>query len=135
MLRVDFRTQFFQNDPNALLQLHPGDFIFVEFQKTPQPISRMLHIMPNGTAEWVDKRAFATGSGDLFAYALLNKYHIAELNLYMASVLAAKVIQEGIEVGSYGLGPPITVCQVGDKGVKRLSEEEIAQLNETTYAS
>jgi len=29
LLQLDFRTPFFQGNPQALLSLHPGDFVFV----------------------------------------------------------------------------------------------------------
>jgi len=103
LLRLDFRTQFCQKDPNSLLQLHPGDFVFIE--GSPQP--RILHVIANGTPEWITDRAFATGSGDLFAYALLQKYQGRPIELEKGAVLAYKVIEEAIAVGAYGLGPPI----------------------------
>lgn len=121
LLQLDFRTQFFQGNPQALLNLHPGDFVFVEYRQEP----RILHIMSNGTPEWID-RPFATGNGANFAYALLQKYHGRELNSDQASLLAFKVIEEAIEVGAYGLGPPIAIWHVAKNALSPLEEAKIA---------
>jgi 20S proteasome alpha/beta subunit len=123
LLRLDFRTQFVQGNPEALLNLHRGDFIFVEWLNGPH----LLHILVNGTPEWIIGRAFATGNGDLFAYALLGKYEIAKLNVAQATVLAAKVLNEAIQVVSYGLGLPIDIWQLGQGGPRQLPEEEVAR--------
>jgi len=123
LLQLDFRTQFFQGNPQGLLSLHPGDFVFVECRHVPQ----VLHITAYGTPEWVD-RPFATGNGANFAYALLQKYQGVELDLNKASLLAFKVIEEAIEVGAYGLGPPIEVWHVVAEGIKVLDEAQIAGL-------
>lgn len=118
LLQLDFRTPFFQSDPRALQSLCPGDFIFVQAQ--PEP--KILHISSVGTPEWIVDQAFASGSGELFAYALLGKYwnndgFKAQVTTEEASVLAYKVIEEAIDVGSYGLGPPIDIWVVRDGNV------------------
>jgi proteasome subunit B (beta)-like protein len=40
LLGLDFRTQFFQGNPQGLLLLHPGDFVFVECRDSP----KILHM-------------------------------------------------------------------------------------------
>lgn len=90
LLRLDFRTQFFSANVDVLLRLHPGDFVFAQCANEP----KMLHITVNGTPEWVQNRPFATGSGDLFAYALLQKYDLTQLGLEAASLLALVESQE-----------------------------------------
>lgn len=129
LLQLDFRTQFAQSNPDALLSLHPGDFVFAEYDSEP----RILHIAVNGTPEWVDG-PFATGVGQDFAYALLQKYQRVSLNVEEASLLAHKVIGEAIEVVAYGLGSPIDVWQITEGGVTNLSEAEVAGLQDTTLA-
>ncbi len=128
LLQLDFRTQFLPKEPNALLQLHPGDFVFAEYQSTPY----ILHILVNGTAEWITDRPFASGSGDLFAYALLQKYqpYLKQLGLDKASLLAYKVIEETIKVGAYGLGPPIHIWHIKAGNVEKLTDENIAALRD-----
>ncbi|MDP2924430.1 MAG: hypothetical protein Q8O30_12065 [Candidatus Omnitrophota bacterium] len=128
LLQQDFRTQFLQApglppNPEVLLQLHPGDFMFVEWRGNP----KILHLLANGTTEWINK-PFASGSGGPFAYALLQKYQGYIYNLQKASLLAYKVLEESIEVGSWGLGPPIDIWQVSETGIKNLNEDEIAKL-------
>lgn len=125
LLQLDFRTLFYQSDPQALLQLHPGDFVFVEC--LPEP--KILHVTSYGTPEWV-QGPYATGSGEPFAYALLQKYEGVNLSLEQASVLAFKVIEEAIEVGAYGLGPPVHVWHVTPNGIERLDESRIAALSD-----
>jgi len=127
LLRVDFRTQFIAQNPDALLGLHPVDFLFVEHREK----SRILHVLANGTPEWVEGRFAATGNGNLFAYALLHKYANVPLAKERAKALAYKVIQEAIQVGAYGLGPPIDVWEITSAGKREMSEGEIAGLEDT----
>ncbi len=127
LLQLDFRTPFIPQDPNQLLQLHPGDFVFAEF--SPKPC--VLHITAFGTPEWIKDRPFASGNGDLFAYALLQKYQRKSLNLERASVLAYKVIEEAIEVGAYGLGPPVDIWHLNTDGVKCLDSSQIAGIEDS----
>jgi 20S proteasome alpha/beta subunit len=126
LLRVDFRTRFFQGNPAELLELHSGDFVFAQYRNG---IPRILHISVDGTPEWVD-RCFATGTGSLFAYALLQRYQriMPTIGVQQASLLAFRVIQEAIEVGAYGIGPPIDVWHITDQGAHQLLETEIAGL-------
>ncbi|MEW6377813.1 MAG: hypothetical protein AB1502_18740 [Thermodesulfobacteriota bacterium] len=130
LLQQDFRTQFLQPpNPELLLQLHPGDFMFVEWRGE----SRILHLLSNGTNEWIN-RAFASGTGALFAYALLQKYQGHIYNLQKASLLAYKVLEESIEVGSWGLGYPIDIWQINTKVIKNLNEDEIAAFADASRA-
>jgi proteasome beta subunit len=130
LLQLDFRTTFFQDKPEMLLQLHPGDFIFAE----AAPSEAVLHVLLNGTAEWIEKRPFASGSGDMFAYALLHKYEGRELDTERASLLAYKVLEEAIAVGSYGLGPPIDIWQIRKNGINQLDEAKKAALEDASRA-
>lgn len=120
LLNIDFRTQFCGNNPNMLLGLHPGDFVFAEYYDNHPCI---LHIEANGTAEWVDF-PFATGGGASFAYALMQKYQGRQFDVLLSSVLVYKVIEEAINVGSYGLGAPIDIWWVTSNGAHRVSENE-----------
>lgn len=130
LLHLDFRTQFFRENPDTLLNLHPGDFVFAEWSSGP----RILHITANGTPEWIVDRPFATGSGELFAYALLQKYHGKPLDIEKASILAYKVIEEAIQVGAYGLGPPIDLWHVTEDGVEQLNETKLAGIEDAVKA-
>lgn len=127
LLQLDFRTQFVQSNPEALLQLHPADFLFVEYRGDAP---RILHVLTNGTTEWVSKRPAASGSGEMFAYALLGKYAGLSLDVERAKLLAYKVIEEAITVGAYGLGPPIDLWTVTSEGARQLREDEIALLED-----
>ncbi|MCL0101436.1 hypothetical protein M1N68_02300 [Peptococcaceae bacterium] len=105
-----------------------ADFVFVEYHKEPM----ILHIALDGTAEKVEKR-FASGSGGMFAYALLRKYEdlMPNKDVEKAAFLAYKTIAETIEVGSYGLGPPIDVWKATTDKVHNFTREQITGLEET----
>ena len=125
LMQLDFRLQFLPPDPERLLQLHYADFIFAEFSRgTPE----LLHLNVMGSPEWVQDRPFVAGNGDLFTYALLQKYQGRSLTLEKATILAYKVIEEAIEVGAYGLGPPIDVWRITPAEVKQLTRDELAAL-------
>lgn len=124
LVQLDFRLQFLPPDPERLLQLHYADFIFAELGREPE----LLHISSLGSPEWFENRPLVAGNGDLFAYALLQKYQNRSLSLDKAAVLAYKVIEETIEVGAYGLGPPIDLWQITREGLKQLATEELADL-------
>jgi 20S proteasome alpha/beta subunit len=128
LLQLDFRTAFLPQDPNLLLQLHPGDFVFAEC--TPAPA--VLHVLINGTPEWITNRPFASGGGDLFAYALLQKYQGLELDMEKGVLLAYKVLEEAIAVGAYGLGPPIDIWKISDSGIKQLDDSGKAALEDAS---
>jgi proteasome beta subunit len=127
LLQLDFRTPFFQGNPQALLSLHPGDFVFVESRSRPV----VLHVTAYGTPEWID-RPYATGNGALFAYALLQKYQGLNLGIGQASILTVKVLEESISVGAFGLGPPLQVWHVTSTGIKNLEDAEIAALSDAS---
>lgn len=127
LLRKDFRTQFIQPpNPELMLSLHQGDFMFVEFRESTKKI---LHILSNGTSEWINT-PFACGSGAGFAYALLQKYKNLQYDLQKASILAYKILEESIETGSWGLGYPIDIWKIDEKGIKNFSEQEISALED-----
>ena len=130
LLATDFRTDFFRSDPGNLLRLYQGDFLFVEYQ---QQSPNMLHVLITGTPEWIDGRFAVTGNGDLFAHALLHKYEGARLSLEPAKLLAYKVLEEAIQVGSYGLGYPIDVWQITSSGTNRLEDNQLALLADAAH--
>jgi 20S proteasome alpha/beta subunit len=125
LTQLDFRLQFLPPDPDRLLQLHYADFIFAEVARG---VAELLHISSLGSPEWFQERPLVVGNGDLFAYALLQKYQGRSLTLAKAAVLAYKVIEEAIEVGAYGLGPPIDVWEVTPAELKQLTAGELAAL-------
>jgi proteasome beta subunit len=126
LLALDFRTQFFTGDPKALLDLHPADFLFAEYRDQP----RILHVLINGTPEWIAGRPGATGNGAVFAHALLTKYGGTQLICDRAELLCYKVIEEAIQVGAYGLGPPIDIWSIDANGARRAPETHIAALED-----
>jgi proteasome beta subunit len=125
LTQLDFRLQFLPPDPERLAQLHYADFIFAELAGGA---AQLLHINSLGSPEWFEQRPLVLGNGDLFAYALLQKYQGRSLTLPKAAILAYKVIEEAIEVGAYGLGPPIDVWQITLEGLKQLNADELTAL-------
>jgi hypothetical protein len=123
-----FGQPFLPQDPDRLLQLHPGDFVFAECV----PNRAVLHVLVNGTAEWITDRPFASGSGDLFAYALLQKYQGLDLDMEEGALLAYKVLEEAIAVGAYGLGSPIDIWKISNSGIKQLNDSEKAALEDAS---
>lgn len=130
LLATDFRTDFFRSDPGNLLRLYQGDFLFVEYQ---QQAPNMLHVLITGTPEWIDGRFAVTGNGALFAHALLHKYEGVALSLEPAKLLAYKVLEEAIQVGSYGLGYPIDVWQITSSGTNQLEDNQLALLADAAH--
>jgi 20S proteasome alpha/beta subunit len=128
LLLLDFRTDFLLRQPSVLLELHPGDFVFAECLPSPA----VLHVLVNGTPEWVTNRPFASGSGDMFAYALLQKYQGLDLDMEKGALLAYKVLEEAIAVGAYGLGPPIDIWKISNSGIKQLDDSEKAALEDAS---
>jgi len=130
LVLLDFRTDFLPRQPSVLLELHPGDFVFAECLQSPA----VLHVLVNGTPEWITNRPFSSGSGEMFAYALLQKYQGFDLNMEQGALLAYKVLEEAIAVGAYGLGPPIDVWKISNSGVKQLNGSEKAALEDASRA-
>ena len=130
LIDLDFRTRFLPQQPDLLLGLHPGDFVFAEYAGAPE----ILHVLTNGISEWIHGRPFASGSGDQFAYALLQKYQdqLARIEVAKATLLAYKVMEEAIAVGAYGLGPPIHMWEMTSGGITKLDEAQIASLEDAS---
>ena len=127
LLNEDFRTQYIGANPEALLTLHPGEFVFAESTGSGE---RVLQVQINGTSDWVTDRPLAIGSGSPFAYALLGKYDLSKVSLLKAKILAMKVIQEAIDVGAYGLGPPLQMYELSGGNAKGIAPTEIAALSD-----
>lgn len=106
-----------------------GDFLFVEYVPTP----RILHIMLDGTPEWIEDRPFVSGIGIQFASALLRKYQDLipnRIDVQKGVLLAFKVIDEVIDAIAYGIGPPIDIWQIEKEEIKNLDEQEISILED-----
>lgn len=70
--------------------------------------AQILHIGENGIGEWLQSFGWgATGLGQMFAYPLLRTHEIRGMNIDRGCILAYRVIEDAIECGAYGLGPPV----------------------------
>ena len=71
-----------------------------------------------------------SGSGDVFAHTLLKNYSVKDLDVEKGKIVAYRVIKEAIEIGAYGLGEPIDIWTITEKGCKRLTKEELMALDD-----
>jgi 20S proteasome alpha/beta subunit len=122
-LNLDLRTAYPLKD--AIESLHAYDLIFAEYR---DGAPRLLHISPYGP-EWA-VGFHAVGSGQPFAFALLQRYRGCTLTLDDATLLAYRVVSEAIQVASFGLGPPISVCRVTSEGVHAYETPELDALQD-----
>ena len=110
-----------------------GDFLFAEYLES----RRVLHISLDGTPEWIEERPFALGEehGVMIASALFRKYQDLfpdKIDLEKGALLAFKVIEEVIDVVSYGVGPPIDIWKVSKAGIENLDQSRIAALEDVS---
>jgi 20S proteasome alpha/beta subunit len=124
LLRLDMRSQWYQQDIDSLLKLHEGEFIFAEYNENK---SHIVHFWNNGSFDVIKNRPYAMGSGSLFAFALLSKYQNESLDSDMASVVVYDVLEEAISVGAYGIGLPIEVCKIDNDGITPMDIPTLAR--------
>jgi len=130
LLNVDFRTEIYINNLNAISQLHRGDFVFVE----STPIPQILHINVFGTPVWVQDNPFFIGSGDQFVGYMFQKYKELNLNLSAGSIIGYRLMEEAIDSQMFGLGGPIDIWRVTNGGPVQLRSDETKNLQETVKA-
>lgn len=130
LLNVDFRTEIYINNLNAISQLHRGDFVFVEWGPTPQ----ILHINIYGSPVWIQESPFFIGSGDMFVGHNFQKYKGLNLNLAAASIIGYRLAEEAIESQMFGLGGAVDIWQVSNAGPNQFPSTEVKNLQETVKA-
>ncbi|MCI0531069.1 MAG: hypothetical protein L0Y74_03855 [candidate division Zixibacteria bacterium] len=112
-------------------QPYSCEFIFAEYRKS----SRILAINANGISVMLENVPFAIGSGELFAFALLQKYQNLipdKIDNNLACVLSYRIIAETIQVVSGGVGPPIDVWEI--PSAKNYTNQELQGLEDTYKA-
>jgi 20S proteasome alpha/beta subunit len=124
ILQQDLRTAFPLRDP--VENLHAYDLIFAEYREGKP---KLLHVSPYGP-EWIGEGFHAVGSGQPFAFALLQRFRGKTLEQDTAALLAYRVVSEAIQVASFGLGPPVVVWAVDSKGCRCLGKPEIDALED-----
>lgn len=127
LLSVDFRTEIYISNFQAITQLHRADFVFVEWAQGPV----ILHINVLGSPVWVTERPFVLGAGDSLAGCLLQRYRDIPMTLTNASLLAYRVVDEAIETGMFGLAGPVDIWQATAQGARQLSEVDTMRIAET----
>ncbi len=127
---IDRHKAFYKDtDVESIKHAPISDIIISKFKGDE---SFIWHISPDCSDELLQDIGYAcTGSGDVFAYTILKNFNIKKLNVDRGKIIAFRVIKEAIEIGAFGLGEPIDIWTITDKGVKRLSTEEIEALSET----
>lgn len=132
----DLRNSLCEVIKNCLEKMPPSprepysaSFTFVEHREN---ITYLLNIRENGISVMLENVPFATGIGEQFAYALIQKYQDLlpdKIDGKRAAVLAYKIISETIETITIGVGPPIDIWTLPP--IKNLSREEITAVEET----
>lgn len=131
---VNRHKSFYQGTPLEDIRNAPADVLLCNFMKKGDTEQKIIwHIAPDCSDEMLDEIGYGcTGSGDVFAHTLLKNYPIKELDVEKGKLVAYRVIKEAIEIGAYGLGEPIDIWTITEEGCKRLNNEEIMALEDTT---
>jgi len=131
LLNLDFRTEIYINNVNAISQLHRGDFVFVEWVGAS---AQILYVNIYGSPVWIQDQPFFIGAGDMFVGHNFQKFKGLNLNLASASIIGYRLVEEAIDSQMFGLGAPVDVWQVSNAGPNQLLETEIKNLEETVKA-
>lgn len=107
-----------------------ADVLFAEYHDN---IGRILRISRDGRDVWLDDFGYgAVGIGDSFAYTLLSGHSISGLSVDVLKVHACRVIEDAIEIGAFGMGPPIDLWVIKPDGeVQKLEQPEVDSIEDT----
>lgn len=126
LLAVDFRTEVYIGNFQALGQLHRADFVFVEWADSPL----ILHLNVFGSPTWVHDRPFAVGNGDMLIGYYLQRYRAMPLTLSTATTLSYRLMEDAIECGMFGLQGPVDLWQVSAQGPRQLTSQELKKIGD-----
>jgi len=130
---IDRHRKFYQGTPQEDIQNAPiADVLLCNFIKKGHNEQKIIwHIAPDCSDEMLDEIGYGcSGSGDVFAHTLLKNYSVKDLDVEKGKIVAYRVIKEAIEIGAYGLGEPIDIWTITEKGCKRLTKEELMALDD-----
>lgn len=107
-----------------------ADVLFVEYHNNK---GRILRISRDGRDVWLDDFGYgAVGIGDSFAYTLLLGHDISGLSVDVLKVHACRVIEDAIEIGAFGMGPPIHLWVIKPNGeVQELERPDVEVIEDT----
>lgn len=84
-----------------------ADLLFAEYGEGS---GHLLSVGGDGGDVWLDDFGYgAVGVGDIFAHAALKGFNIRALPVSAVKLLACRVIVDAIEIGAFGMGPPIQI--------------------------
>ena len=125
LLSMDFRTELYVNNLNAISSLHRADFVFLEWTTEPQ----IIHLQSTGHPTLVTHPLFI-GAGDSFAGALFQRFRHISLNLGSANLLAYRLVEETVQSELFSLSAPLELWNLTKEENRLLEEPEIARIKE-----
>jgi 20S proteasome alpha/beta subunit len=107
-----------------------ADVLFVEYRENK---GRILSVSRDGSDVWLDDFCYgAVGIGDSFAYTLLWGHNISGSSVNVLKVHACRVIEDAIDIGAFGMGPPIDLWVIKPNGeVQKLEKAEVEAIGDT----
>lgn len=95
----------------------------------------ILEIERGGADEQHEHRGMcAIGSGSALAYYAmesLRHHDVAQRNVFHGQVIAYRVLDAAIRAAAFGLGPPVQMWVITDKGAEQLSEVRLREIEHT----
>jgi len=131
---IERHRAFYKGTPRENISNAPiADVLLCSFLKKEDKEQKIIwHIAPDCSDERLDEIGYGcSGSGDIFAHTLLKNYLVGELDIEEGKLVVYRVIKEAIEIGAYGLGEPIDIWTITDKGIKKISQDEMMAIDDT----
>ncbi|MDE1825752.1 MAG: hypothetical protein KGH77_01940 [Candidatus Micrarchaeota archaeon] len=95
---------------------------------------RIWHRGKDGNDEYLDGIGYGcTGGGDVFGYTMLKGIGVGRFGIEGGKLIAYKVIRNAIEVGAYGLGNPIDMWSMDEKGMIRRESKQDLEVIHAAY--
>lgn len=131
---VDRHRAFYKGTPyEDIMNAPAANVLLCDYLKKGDIEQKIIwHVAPDCSDEVLNDIGYGcVGSGDVFAYTLLKNYPIKKLSVEKGKLVAYRVIKEAIEIGAYGLGEPIDIWVITDKGIKQISKKELMAIEDT----
>ncbi|MHA1506052.1 MAG: hypothetical protein ACTSR0_02535 [Candidatus Asgardarchaeia archaeon] len=133
---IDRHMAFYQGIPKEYIRNAPtADVLLCNFIKKGNSTQKIIwHIEYDCYDEMLDEIGYGcSGSGDVFAHTLLKNYPVKDLDVKKGKLVAYRVIKEAIEIGAFGLGEPIDIWTITEKGCERATKKELMALEDTYH--
>lgn len=131
---INRHRAFYQGTPQEDIENAPiADVLLCNFIKKGNSEQKIIwHIAPDCSDEMLDEIGYGcSGNGDVFAHTLLKNYPVKGLDVEKGKLVAYRVIKEAIEIGAYGLGEPIDIWAITEKGCEQVTTKELMALEDT----